>query len=180
VAYPQYLRLARSGRALEIQSAATSDAVDFGRVGGLAIGPRRGRAGFGSPRRPGRSLRASAEIVIDSLLDDPALGPQTLASELGVSRATLYRAFAPVGGIQGFIRGRRLERAWAFAAREISINRYQAAKLCGFARAADLDRVLGAEFGAGFDQIRGAFGEARERLTRRAQALTDEGWLSRI
>jgi len=45
---------------------------------------------------------------IDSHLSDPALGVNDICKQLRCSRATLYRLFAPHGGVQEHIRRRRL------------------------------------------------------------------------
>jgi AraC-like DNA-binding protein len=50
-------------------------------------------------------------LEIDRRLRDPALDPDTLASALGMSRATLYRTFEAVGGVADHIRRRRLSIA---------------------------------------------------------------------
>lgn len=52
-----------------------------------------------------------AATHIDRRLRDPDLTVATLAGELGLSRATLYRVFEPVGGIADYIRRRRLTGA---------------------------------------------------------------------
>lgn len=56
-------------------------------------------------------IRASATLLIDRHLTDPQLGIGRLTSAIGVSRATLFRAFAEIGGISSYIRRQRLHRA---------------------------------------------------------------------
>jgi len=46
---------------------------------------------------------------IDAHLTDPALTPELLRRNFGCSRATLYRYFAPVGGVAQYIRRARLQ-----------------------------------------------------------------------
>lgn len=58
-----------------------------------------------------RRLRASAVILIDQRLHEPDLKIDQLIRILGASRATLFRAFASSGGINLYIKQRRLERA---------------------------------------------------------------------
>lgn len=58
-----------------------------------------------------RGLRASAVTLIDRGIHDPALKIEQLTRSLGVSRATLFRAFAMSGGIKLYIKRRRLELA---------------------------------------------------------------------
>jgi AraC-like DNA-binding protein len=72
--------------------------------------------------RPGRQDRppavepASLAVVrahIDRHLHEPALGAETLCQRFRCSRASLYRLFAPLGGVAGYIRQQRLERCHA-------------------------------------------------------------------
>lgn len=56
-------------------------------------------------------LRASATALIDQRLNEPDLSLGSLMRTLGVSRATLFRAFAIDGGIYAHIQQRRLHRA---------------------------------------------------------------------
>lgn len=58
-----------------------------------------------------RRLRASAVILIDKRLHEPDLKIDQLIRVLGASRATLFRAFASSGGINLYIKQRRLEHA---------------------------------------------------------------------
>lgn len=58
-----------------------------------------------------RSLRASAVAIIDRGLHDPSMGVDRLTRELGVSRATLFRAFSETKGINGYVKRRRLQKA---------------------------------------------------------------------
>ena len=51
-------------------------------------------------------------------LSDPALGPDALCQTFGVSRAVLYRAFEPLGGVSAYIRSLRLRRAYVELSRE--------------------------------------------------------------
>lgn len=58
------------------------------------------------------ALARAAMTIADTLLDDPSLSPQLLATELSVSVRTLHRAFAVADETPGgYIRRRRLERA---------------------------------------------------------------------
>lgn len=73
-----------------------------------------------APRQMPQQMRAS-EIAplrrvcdcIDVNLLKADLSPDLIARDLGMSRATLYRVAQPLGGIQCFIRKRRLEYAFA-------------------------------------------------------------------
>lgn len=50
----------------------------------------------------------AAAVHVDGRLRDPGLDAASIASGLGMSRATLYRVFKPVGGVAEYIRRRRL------------------------------------------------------------------------
>lgn len=49
---------------------------------------------------------------IEASLGSEYLSASSVATHFGLSRASLYRLFAPVGGIADYIRGRRLHRAF--------------------------------------------------------------------
>lgn len=55
--------------------------------------------------------KAEAIRLIDIRLMDPDLTIESLAAELGVSRATLFRDFGPANGVKAYIRARRLALA---------------------------------------------------------------------
>jgi AraC-like DNA-binding protein len=50
--------------------------------------------------------------AIDSRLDDFQLGPEQLAQQFGLSRASIYRLFEPLGGVRSYIQQRRLMHAY--------------------------------------------------------------------
>ena len=62
---------------------------------------------------PGVRAVTLAEIkdAIEGRLGEPEFGPQSLIQELGISRATLYRLFEPLGGVKAYILERRLLNA---------------------------------------------------------------------
>jgi AraC-like DNA-binding protein len=64
-----------------------------------------------------RSVTANASLFrirqhIEARLSDPDLSADTIAQHFGLSRASLYRLFTPIGGIAEYIRSRRLHRAF--------------------------------------------------------------------
>lgn len=63
--------------------------------------------------RPSGDMQLSITIrqYIEKELASPHLNAETLAEHFGLSRATLYRQFVAEGGVQRFIRERRLLRA---------------------------------------------------------------------
>lgn len=56
------------------------------------------------------AVRLRAVAAIDARLGSAKLGTALLVRELGVSRSTLYRLFSAEGGVNAYIRKRRLER----------------------------------------------------------------------
>ena len=60
----------------------------------------------------GSSLFALVRQNIDKALGDPRLDVDYLAREHGISRSSLYRMFEPFGGVNAFIRHRRLSRIY--------------------------------------------------------------------
>ena len=54
----------------------------------------------------------SIRRFIDRHLTSPALSVDMIATSFGLSRATLYRLFEPVGGIATYIRKQKLDRAF--------------------------------------------------------------------
>lgn len=115
-----------------------------------------------SDRQAARLAVAESRITqirrfIDASLHDPRLGPDTLCRRFGLSRASLYRLFAPLGGVREHIQGRRLRRAFdlltdpSFAHVPLS----QVAETYGFSAWSSFARAFKARFGL-------SPGEARE------------------
>jgi AraC-like DNA-binding protein len=93
-------------------------------------------------------LVAVAERAIAGLLASPNLSPEMIADRLHVSRATLYRAFAPLGGVMRHVWGMRL--AAVRAALDARAEPRTLARLAadhGFKTAAHLSRGFRAQFG---------------------------------
>ncbi|KKB82828.1 hypothetical protein VW29_14820 [Devosia limi DSM 17137] len=57
-------------------------------------------------------LLGAAQARIERLLENPELSAAMLQKQLRVSRATLYELFVPNGGVQAYIRERRLQRCY--------------------------------------------------------------------
>lgn len=89
-----------------------------------------------------------ARTHIDGRLMDETLSPESVALALGLSRSALYRLFASLGGVAGYIQARRLARVKALLAdpregRRIS----ELAYLHGFADEAHFSRAFRRAFG---------------------------------
>jgi len=63
-------------------------------------------------RRTGTVSMSALKTAIEQGLGDPAFGPHTLMQQFGLSRATLYRRFEPLGGVTAYIQERRLRQAF--------------------------------------------------------------------
>jgi AraC-like DNA-binding protein len=102
----------------------------------------RASAGPASPHR-------RAMEYIDRHLADQTLDSDAVATELGMSRATLYRLFEPLGGVSAYIRRRRL----TCAALHLASPAYrhervsQVAFRWGFASEASFSRSFRLQFG---------------------------------
>lgn len=116
----------------------------------------------------GESIRdvrmSSAKRVIASKLSDPNLSIETIQSVVGASRATLFRDFAPIGGIHRYIRERRLEHAY----RELALRKDQRGvvsavwKASGFSSLSDFSRAFRNHYGVPPSEIVGLWSEHTE------------------
>lgn len=102
-----------------------------------------------SDARGSASQLRTATALIDARIADPDLDGATLARQLGVSRATLYRLFAPTGGVAAFIRKRRLTGAAIEIADRTrgSCRLSEVARRWGFASEAAFHRAFRTAFG---------------------------------
>lgn len=85
---------------------------------------------------------------IDLHLDDPTLSGDTLVATFGLSRTRLYRIFGPLGGVQRFIRERRLHRVHEVltrGGRRVHLSRL--ASDHGFSTASHFSRAFRDQFG---------------------------------
>jgi AraC-like DNA-binding protein len=102
--------------------------------------------------RPATLARHAARLIDSDLGAD--LTPEVLRARLNLSRASLYRAFAPLGGVASFIRERRLVRIHAI----VSAGGTQPVKLLaaefGFASGTHLTRAFRARFGYSLSALR--------------------------
>ena len=106
----------------------------------------------------------SATIVeikryIDQHLAAPELAPDHLCKIFGLSRASLYRLFEPIGGVTDYIRARRLRRAFDALAsgRERTIG--EVAYASGFTDVSAFSRAFRNQFGLSPSEIRSASGD---------------------
>lgn len=95
-----------------------------------------------------RSLLRQICRHIEERLTDPGLSVQSICGRFRLSRATLYRLFSELGGVQGFIRDQRLTRIHALLSSDAA-PRYLARLVdqYGFSSASDFSRAFKARFG---------------------------------
>jgi AraC family transcriptional activator of tynA and feaB len=105
----------------------------------------------------GDALVCMANHYIADLLGHPKLDVATLARIIGVSRATLYRAFSGRGGIATAIRAARLDRAkYLVSALSHQHRTLEAvAHECGFSDYPTFARAFRKRFGAPPSDVRG-------------------------
>jgi AraC-like DNA-binding protein len=85
--------------------------------------------------------------IIEARLGSPSLDIADLCRRLGISRSALYRLFEGQGGIQNYIRSRRLERVKMILADPDNGARIgDLAELWGFSDAAHLSRLFRAQY----------------------------------
>jgi AraC-like DNA-binding protein len=95
-----------------------------------------------------RAVRLRVAQLVEERLGDPRLTPDFVIRELGLSRSTLYRAFAAVGGIAGYIQRRQLEAAHAALGSTGDLRSVKAiAHRYGFSSAPHFTRAFRKQFG---------------------------------
>jgi len=141
-----------------------STAEDAAATGRMLLGAITGlmRAGNGEqdPNRPADTAVDAATLnalraYIDRHIADPLLTPELLCRRFHCSRASLYRLFAPLGGIAHYVRRVRLERAYdellVAGERETIID---IALRWGFGSLSNFGRLFREAFGATPSEIR--------------------------
>jgi AraC-like DNA-binding protein len=69
--------------------------------------------GTSSEPRSAASVRHKARVYVNQNLTSGDLSAATISRKLAIGRSALYRAFAPFGGVQAYLRKRRLEATHA-------------------------------------------------------------------
>ncbi|AMB45561.1 helix-turn-helix domain-containing protein [Methylobacterium sp. AMS5] len=96
-----------------------------------------------------------AEQTIRTHLASPDLSPEMIANEIGVSRATLYRMFAPYGGIMRSVQERRLLAVRAALSDPLETRRLsRLATDFGFRGKVHFSRSFRAQFGITASEFR--------------------------
>ncbi|MDI9849818.1 helix-turn-helix domain-containing protein [Rhodoblastus sp. 17X3] len=147
-------------------SAEQMDALCDGVVALIAKALAPELAGLGGAESRSHSSLAIIRRHIDQHLTLPGLNADSLTKRFGLSRASLYRLFEPVGGVAGYIRQARLDRAYQeLMASENSSRRIgPIAYSLGFRNVSAFNRLFKAHYGV-------SPREARERTPRIAPAI---------
>jgi AraC-like DNA-binding protein len=93
-----------------------------------------------------RALELRARLFVKSRLGDRDLGPDDVASAMGLSRSALYRLFRDRGGIAHYIREQRLRRSFADLAHGRGAQIAQVAYRWGFSDPAHFARLFRERF----------------------------------
>jgi len=124
-------------------------------------------AAFAGTSGNGRSMIARSSSAaslltfrqfIEANLEDFDLGPESMCRQLGVSRATLYRAFEPMGGVRHYILQRRLARARKLISDPAHVHHRVGAIAfrCGFSNVSVFSRSFHQAYGVSATEMRGA------------------------
>ena len=122
---------------------------------------------------------------IDRHLKSPELGPEMIANNFGLSRASLYRLFEPAGGIAGYIRKQRLNQVFQeITAAEFANQRIgQIAYRFGFKNVSAFSRLFRTTYGVSPREAREATLKGVSYTTFKAdkrEGPSLDGWLAQI
>ncbi len=172
---PAYIRLA--AESADGGFLARSTAALFEQLPSLTVGDAAGVAGayaglvralldWRLSRLGGEGIRSvrldAARRYIEANLHDPGLKPDDVLGVVGASRATIFRDFAPLGGLEAYIRERRLDRAY----RTLSMSAPQrgvvgaVADASGFPSTAELSRSFQRRYGVSPTDVVGQWHKA--------------------
>jgi AraC-like DNA-binding protein len=119
---------------------------------------------------------------VDANLGDSTLGAERLCAQFGMSRSALYRLLEPVGGVNTFVRERRLGAVHALlAAPQKRIYLARVADDFGFKSAAHFSRAFRQQFGYSPSEVGSQAMPAMAPVTK-AQAAGQgfAGWLNQL
>jgi AraC-like DNA-binding protein len=109
-------------------------------------------------QQPGPTVRGAVLMEIRRYIEQHVamanLGPDHLCKMFGLSRASLYRLFEPIGGVTDYIRARRLRAAFDMLANERKRGVGEIAYACGFADISAFSRAFRHQFGMSPSEVR--------------------------
>lgn len=135
------------------ESSSFSDAILPLVAGGLQHAKRQAS---GSTAHVGLASLTDVTSFIEDQLTRVDLGPDDLTRAFGLSRATLYRLFEPLGGVAAYILDRRLNRALQAitAPHSAHLRLKQLAHAVGFAHPTSFTRAFKKRFGMPPHEVR--------------------------
>lgn len=108
--------------------------------------------------QPGPTVRGAVIMQIRRYIEQhiamPDLGPDHLCKMFGLSRASLYRLFEPIGGVTDYIRTRRLRAAFDMLTNDRMRGVGEIAYACGFADISAFSRAFRNQFGMSPSEVR--------------------------
>ncbi len=114
----------------------------------LNLAVRGSGRGEGRARVASRTAGMLARQQIEAMLESPALTIANLQRQLGISRSGLHRLFEEEGGVQAYIRARRLEAVRrALADPNVAESIQLVAERFGFSDASHLSRLFRTRYG---------------------------------
>lgn len=140
------------------------------------------RRQFLAPDADARSVVGRAKAYIAERLGNPDLDGQMICQALGVSRATLYRHFEPLGGVASVIRNWRLSNAFGELERNGLEPLQVIARRNGFRNTGVFARAFKTRYGVSpstFRTMRARIGERRESRDRTNGAIPPASDLTR-
>lgn len=112
----------------------------------------------------------------------PDLGPEHLCKMFGLSRASLYRLFEPIGGVTDYIRTRRLRAAFDMLSTERQRTVGEIAYACGFSDISAFSRAFRNQFGMSPSEVRdiGDRGPLARGSAEKQAAASVHDWLRMV
>lgn len=127
--------------------------------------------------RPAGVLAKAKRVIAERLAND--LNTEDIAQAVGASRTSLYRAFEPLGGVQTYIRRRRLSLAHVMLSDARETRSLSEIAFCaGFASSSSLSRHFRAQYGYTPSAVRGGVRRLAQRPTEVAKIpeMTFAAW----
>ncbi|WP_082407380.1 helix-turn-helix domain-containing protein [Mesorhizobium sp. 1M-11] len=132
----------------------------------------------GNSRHAEGDLLSLAEAAIRDNLAVGKLSPDFLAEKLGISRATLYRVFAPRGGIMRYVQERRLVAVRAALSDPLETRKLsRIASDLGFNSEAHFSRAFRLQFGTTASQYRKLQFEASTQTQLTSPEVVNRWWM---
>lgn len=122
------------------------------------------------------------KAYLDQHLKSPKLGPADICRDLGISRPTLYRMFAGLGGVAAYIQNQRLAQAYALLADAKNPHALarDVAGACGFVSAAHFHRCFKEAFGVTPNDVRSQQPSQRAFPQKNVSINFEDVWITQL